>query len=265
MIVDSHPQTRTPFRIMLDSIHALMLRETKTRFGANKLGYFWAVVEPMSQAAIMALLFTLLGRESIGGISIAMFLFVGILPYKLFAKLLPQLSASVSSNKQLFGYRQVSPIDPVFTRLFIEVVTFTVVYLLIMTGMGWLGTDSIPHDFPKLIAAIILLLILSLGLGLILCVATSYWEDTPKILGMVMTPMFFISGVFYCATMIPIQVLPYLTWNPIFHILELSRDAYFNTYTTPVGEWGYASLISFGFLAIGLVMFNANKQRFITL
>ena len=61
---------------MRDTIHALLMRELKTRFGAKKLGYFWALAEPIAQAAIFALLFTLIGRTSITGVPVALFLII---------------------------------------------------------------------------------------------------------------------------------------------------------------------------------------------
>ena len=53
-------QKRTPLQIMSATVHALLMRELKTRFGANRLGYFWAIAEPVAQASVMALIFDLI-------------------------------------------------------------------------------------------------------------------------------------------------------------------------------------------------------------
>lgn len=255
---------RTSWQIMCDTIHALLMREIKTRFGANRLGYFWAIAEPFAQAGVFALIFTLIGRESIASVPIAVFLITGFLPYKLFAKLLPQLSAAISANKALFGYRQVTPIDPILTRLLIEVVTFIVVYLITLAIFAWFNFEVIPDDILSLFLATFLLILFSLGLGLLLCSATCYWQDTPKLLGMVMTPMFLISGVIFSATMIPEKYWFLFSWNPIFHFIELSRDAFFTTYQTPIGNWYYASFVTLTVLALGLMTYYINRQKFIT-
>ncbi|TKB46109.1 ABC transporter permease [Thalassotalea mangrovi] len=255
---------RNSWQIMADTVNALLLREVKTRFGSNRLGYFWALFDPIAQVAFMATIFTLIGRESITGVPISLFLIVAILPYKLFSKLLPQLSAAVSSNKALFGYRQVAPIDPVITRLLIELVAFVVVYLLVALILTWLGIDAVPDDFLKLLLATLLLVVMCLGLGLALCSATIYWEDTPKLLSIVLMPMFFISGIFFCATMIPAKYWFLFDWNPVFHVMELSRDAFFSSYQTPVGDWAYLSVVSLGCLALGLGSYQINRLKFVT-
>lgn len=255
---------RTSWQIMCDTVHALFMRELKTRFGANRLGYFWAIAEPVAQASVMAIIFTLLGRNSVSGIPVALFLFSGILPFKFFAKLLPQIGAAVNANKALFAYRQVTAIDPIITRIIIEVVTFIVVYILVLSGMAWLGFSVWPDDLLALIAASSLFVVLAIGLGLLLCSAVTYWQDTEKLLAMVMTPMFFISGIFYCATMIPPNLWYLFSWNPIFHLIELSRDAFFSTYSTPVGSWSYVSFLALIVFALGLMTFRINRQRFIS-
>ncbi|MDO6488121.1 ABC transporter permease [Colwellia sp. 6_MG-2023] len=245
------------------TVHALLMRELKTRFGTNRLGYFWAVASPAAQASVMALIFTLLGRSSISGIPVALFLFTGILPFKFFMKLLPQVGAAVSANKALLTYRQVTAIDPIITRILIETVTFIVVYVLILGTMAWLDFEVLPNDLLALLAACFLLLILAVGIGLLFCCAVSYWPDTAKLFAMITTPMYLISGVLYSATMIPEQYWYLFSWNPIFHLIELSRDAFFVSYTTPIGDWYFVSFIALTSITLGLMAFRINRHRFI--
>jgi len=256
---------RSSLQIMNDTVHALLMRELKTRFGTSKLGYFWAIAEPAAQASILAILFTLIGRSSLSGVPVALFLISGVMIFKTFSKSLTQLSVGIQSNTALFSYRQVSPIDPLITRFIIELATFFIVYVIILAVMFWLGFDVWPQDLLALITASLLLMFLAVGLALCLTVAGLYWQDTNKLLGMVMTPMFFISGVLFCATMIPQQFWYLFTWNPIFHAIELSRDAFFVSYETPVGSWLYLGIVTLVFNVLGLMLYRVNRIRFVTL
>jgi capsular polysaccharide transport system permease protein len=121
-----------------------------------------------------------------------------------------------------------------------------------------------PDDLPKVLLATALLVIIATGLGLALCSLVSYWQDTPKVIAMIMRPMFFISGILYCATMIPKQYWYLFDWNPIFHGIELSRDAFFSAYTTPIGSWAYLSTVALISFATGLATFKLSQQRFIS-
>ena len=254
---------RASLQIMRDTVHALLMRELKTRFGSSKLGYFWALAEPALQASVLAIMFSLIGRNSLSGVPVALFMLVALIPFKFFSKLLPQLAASVEANKGLLAYRQVSPIDPFIARLLIEIATFILVYIILMSILAWLGFEVWPADLLELITVSGLLMLLASGLGLLLCNAVLYWRDTPKLLGMVMTPMMFISGIFYSATMIPSQYWYLFTWNPLFHLIELSRDAMFVSYVTPVGDAYYVAFLALIFNATGLMLYQVNKHRFI--
>ena len=254
---------RTPFKVMSNTVHALLMRELKTRFGNSRLGYFWALAEPIAQVAVLAAIFTFIRSSPINNVPIALFLFTGLLPFKLFQKLLPQLASGVSANKALFGYRQVSPIDPILTRLLIEVATFALVYLIIMLSLAWFGFAIAPDKLLPLITVTALLILMSFGLGLALACAVEFWQDTPKLLAMLLTPMFYLSGIFYTSTMVPPKYWPLLTWNPVFHIVELSRDAYFESYVTPVGDWGYVAVASLLSLVLGLGLYRINRVRLI--
>lgn len=256
---------RAALQIMRDTVHALLMRELKTRFGSSKLGYFWALAEPALQAGVMAIMFSLIGRSSLSGVAVALFVISGIMPFKAFSKTLTQLSSGISANKALFAYRQVSPIDPILTRLMIELATFFIVYIVLLGVMAWLGFDVWPQDLLALIAASLLLIILGFGIALCMSSVLLYWQDATKMLAMIMTPMFFISGVFFCATMIPAKYWFLFTWNPVFHAIELSRDAFFVSYTTPVGSWDYLAFVSLSFVTLGLMLYRVNRIRFVTL
>jgi capsular polysaccharide transport system permease protein len=249
---------------MCDTVHALMMREIKTRFGANRLGYFWAIAEPVAAVSIMALMFTLIGRSSVANIPVALFLLTGMLPFKLFTKLMTQLTSAVNANKALLAYRQVSAIDPVITRIIIELTTYLIVYCIIFSFLAWMGFEVLPHDLLKVLAASALVALLATGLGLMLCTANSYWKDVNKLVGMISMPMMIMSGVMFSATMIPSQYWYLFDWNPIFHAIELSRDAYFSSYVTPLGSWYYLGKCALVIFSLGLTTFYVNRLRFMT-
>lgn len=255
---------RSSIQITLDSIYALLMREIKIRYGTSKLGYFWAFAEPISQAAILATLFTLVGRNSISGVPVALFLISGVMPFKTFSRLISQLSSSTAANKVLYSFRQVSPIDPLIALLLIELATFFVVYTSILLIMFWLGFDSWPDNLLGLITASLLLLTMGVGVSLFVSALSSYWLDSTKIVSIVMRPMFFISGIFYCATMIPPQYWYLFSWNPVFHAIELSRHSFFESYATPIGDWGYLAFISVLLFVVGFMAFWVSRRRFIT-
>jgi tetratricopeptide (TPR) repeat protein len=63
-------------------LHALMIRETRTRFGDSRLGYGWALLEPVLHIAMLSAVFSLLirGRPPIGT-QFFIFYYTGLIRY----------------------------------------------------------------------------------------------------------------------------------------------------------------------------------------
>ena len=66
-------------------IHALIIRESRTRFGEAKLGYGWALLEPILHITMLSAVFSLMmqGRPPIGT-HFFIFYFTGLVPYLMF-------------------------------------------------------------------------------------------------------------------------------------------------------------------------------------
>ena len=260
---------RTPWQITLDTQYALLFRELKTRFGAKRLGYFWAIAEPAGQVLLISVLFMMIGRNSLTGVSVMVFMLTGFLPYGMFRKMMSSVGAAATANKGLLGYRQVSPMDAVAVRFTIEIATSILVYVILLSIFGWLGVeilshmqiDVIPDRLLEVFCAFVLLALFGSGLGLMIAVGTAYWPDLSNIISIMLRPMIFISGVFYTITMIPERYWYLLAWNPVLHAIELGRDAFFESYTTPLGSWWYLGGCAICFLTVGLMMYRVSRNR----
>jgi capsular polysaccharide transport system permease protein len=108
---------RTPLEIQKAVVFALFIRELKTRFGKYRLGYVWAVLEPMAHVIVLSIIWSVMGRKEFDGIPLPLFLATGIVPFLFFQKTTAQCMHAIEANRGLFNYRQVRPIDPVLSRI----------------------------------------------------------------------------------------------------------------------------------------------------
>lgn len=248
---------------MADTIFALIMRELRSRYGNGRLGYFWALAVPAAQAAVMVLIFSSIGRKSLTGVPVALFMLVSLLPFKMFFKTLTQVSGAIDANAGLLSYRQVVALDPVIARVLLEFFHFILVAFILFSGLGWLGVNVLPDRFLELLLACILLALLANGCGLVVCSVALYWDSVNKVISVLMTPMMLFSGVFFAASMIPEQYWHLIAWNPVFHALELMRDAWFRSYATPAGSWEYLIMAVVLSNSLGLMLYWRNRERFI--
>ena len=132
----------TQFRV----IGALILRDTRTRFGRSQLGYLWAIAEPLSYVAFMAALFAALSRHPPFGNDTALFFASGILPFTVFATLSRSVSGAIEANRALLTYPIVKPVDTLVARGVLEFATSIIVMIVMFGGITILhGVDGPVH------------------------------------------------------------------------------------------------------------------------
>lgn len=211
-------------------IYALALRETRTRFGGYKLGYVWALLEPLFWIGTFWGLFTLVGRTAPDHAQIVPFLATGIIPYELVMKTADRAAQSINGNKALLFYPQVQTLDLVIARVSLEIATAFVVFTMIVGGHSLVVGNLEIDDVLGTINGLLLAAALGGSLGLVFCASTVVVPTIERMRGPLMRPLFWISGLFYTAESMPSNIRDVMLWNPILHCVELVRAGWFDAY-----------------------------------
>ena len=230
--MESATQSQTFLAIleMVRVIHALMLREIKTKFANQKLGYLWAFIEAILMVSVFVALFSLRGRTSPGNLGLELFMITGFVPFFLFRHTMSSVGGAIKANKSFLAYPQVQVNDVILARFFLEYATSFIVLIIMVAGVHMLNIDEVNINFPLgVLAGFTMLALFGLGLGL--CIS-SLAPIFPSVQTVAQTfvgrPLFFLSGVFYSADIIPETFRPYLLLNPLFHCIELIRFSFQN-------------------------------------
>lgn len=258
------PLGRSSWQVFLGSLQAFLLREMMNQFGRSRLGYFWALAEPAATVAILTGLHAVIrgGHKSLYGEDPIVFFVFGAVPYFIYANSMGSAQGVCTSQKGLFNYRQIKPIDVMLARAMIDGLMMLGVALVFLVGWWWFG-NGIPIYKPlELLAALFSLFALGLSVGLVFEVFGTIFPDLRKVFSMLTRPMFFISGVFFTIDMVPSGMRDVLYWNPVLQGVDLARDAVLSGYTSPASWaylWGIILLIQF----IGLSAYRRYLFRLI--
>ncbi len=210
---------QTQFRV----IHALVLRETRTRFGQHRLGYLWALLEPLLFLAPFAAMYYLADRTAPAGVPVIPFLVTGFLPYMLFGATTRQALQAINGNKGLLFYPSIRPLDLVAARTLLEVATTLVAFSLIMGAwVLWEGGARVDSILTTLLGFLVAAG-LGASLGLVLCGLTTFSNVVEQIYGPVLRPLFWVSALFFSTNDLPSNVKAIFIWNPVLHAVELVR------------------------------------------
>lgn len=256
---------RSSWEIQKAVIFALLMREMKTRFGDYRLGYLWAIMEPVAHVAILAIVFGFVVGKTLPGINYPLFLVTGIMPWLLFSNIISRGMSAISANKALFNYRQLRPFDTLLTRIILEALIYVFAYIVILLFAYWIGIDFILFSALEVLIALTLLTTCAAGIAMSFCVINSLYPELGKFLPYIMRPLYFMSGIFFSINTIPQEYHHILTWNPVIHVAEISRVAFFNNYQTSSEiSLTYLSTFSLVSLLFGLSLFRQSSKRLIT-
>lgn len=243
-------------------VGALILREIKTRFGDHKLGYLWALLEPVLFVTIFVGLYALMGKTSISGMPMAQFMLTGITPFFLFRNTMQQTINAIGSNRALLTFPQVTPFDLIIARGILEIATMGVVFALLLIAYEAVGLSIDVQDPLKVISAMGLLGVTGLAMGMMFATIAPLFPSIKQIVAAVFgRPLFLASGLFFTVEMLPPSAREPLLFNPILHMIEILRSAFFVEFDSRYADPSYASSFAVSVLAFGLLIQRALNRR----
>jgi capsular polysaccharide transport system permease protein len=247
-------------------VKALILRETKTRFGDHKLGYLWAVLEPLLFISIFVGLYALMGRTSVSGMPRAQFMLTGFIPFFFFRNTMQQTISAIGSNRGLLTFPQVTLFDVILARALLEIATMSVVFCLLILGYEAVGLRIELQDPLKVMAVLGLLGMTGLGFGAAFAMLKPLFPSVKQMVNVVMgRPLFLSSGLFFTAEMLPASARELLLYNPILHMIEMLRSAFFVQFDSRYADPGYAIASAVIVLCLGLLIQRALNRRVLKL
>ena len=250
------------FKIQANVLKSLTYRELITRASLVKFGYLGLFLEPLGVMSIFLIIFSVIRRRNVGGnLDVLLFLISGIVLYTLFNAIAIRSMNSMAANKPLFFYKQIQPIDTIFSRTLVEVFIYLVIFFLLVAIAFLIKEIFYIDDFPLICASFLLLVIYSCGIGIFLMIANFRYEWIKSVVSFLMRPLWFVSGVFFSLNDIPQNLRPYISWNPILQAIELIRHGFSNSYPLSSAiSLIYLFQISLIIFTISLWLYNKNAK-----
>lgn len=243
-------------------IRAIILRETMTRYGEHKIGFLWAFLEPILLVLVVSAVFHAMGAEMPGGMHIVAFMITGFVPFAIFRDTMSQTQGAIAQNTTLIGFPQVTSFDLIVARALLELAVLLSVLVIMLAGTGLIGLEVRCEKPLELLAVCVMLSMTGLGLGFIFASLTplipSIRQLSAQALG---RPLFLGSGLFYVTESLPSGARDILLYNPLLHMIELGRSAYFYEFESSYVSWSYAACWALGTLAFGMTVHQALRKR----
>lgn len=257
-------KARGGLAVMYASIRALILRELQTRFGQYRLGYLWVFLEPLLTIGALVVLFGTIRYRAAPGIEYEVFLINGIIPFFMFRTGVMLGMSAVESNKGLFSYRSVKPIDALIARNILEFILKLTAYFCFTGGLIWFGYSISFDAIPQLLSYWVLLFFFMFSCSLFFLVLADFSKELGKIVSALFLVVYLTSGILYSIHIIPAQYREYLLYNPLIHIFELMRHAVAPSYQLVSGiSLAYFVIWLIVTMFVGLVLYKRFERRMV--
>ncbi|MCW8091696.1 ABC transporter permease [Alteromonas sp. ASW11-130] len=236
-------------------VFALFLRELQSKFN-DKFGLGWAVLEPAVFIFTLSFLRGMISGNDVHTIPTTIFMMIGLIFVQGFMRTVPAVAKSIKQNKPLYAFRQVMPMSAVITTSVLEFLIKTIVVIILLIGLYLFQQEFRLNDPLYLLALWVCLYFFSASIALLFGIATAFIAEVEKIQGVLLRPFFFISCAFFSLQDVPKEFWPYLTWNPIVHLVELARYACYSSYGNDGVSFGFALSCTIVFFFFSLAIYH---------
>lgn len=209
-------------------LQQLVGREIKTRFQGSWLGLAWALLTPIGMLLVYTFVFrTVLkarwpGAATDSDAEFALQLFAGLLVYTWFSEVVGRASTLLSEQPNLVK-KVVFPLQLLPWVQVLSAAFYALLNVLVLAVGAWLVRGELTiHVIAIPIVGATLVPVL-LGLGWLCAALGVYFRDLGHIVTLILTPLLFLSPVFYPITALPEALQQFMWLNPIALTIDSLR------------------------------------------
>ncbi|WP_316153907.1 ABC transporter permease [Cupriavidus sp. BIC8F] len=244
-----------PFKAQLRVLHALILREIAGQYERSRLGYLWAIIEPIVHLMVLGFFFSLLNHSTAPlGHNLYLFYLTGLLPFFMVIHTGSKVMQGLSANRSLLLLPPIKVFDVLVARGILSLLTELLVAALILVIFNLVGIEAVPEDGLSILGAMLLAWFFGVSLGIFMAMLNEMFESWEMIWSQITRVLYFCSGIFYIAEKMPPEIRAVLIWNPVLQCIELLRAGFYSGFQPPWLEPGYLLLLSTLLLAGGLIL-----------
>jgi len=209
-------------------ISASIKGELKGRFARSRVGAAWFILQPMAQAAILALVLSEVLAAKLPGLTqsggYAAYLLAGTAAWGLFSEISTRCTTVFidysSALKKIAFPRLCLPVIVGGSALLNHVLLLVAVavaclFLGVTPGWAWLA----------LIPGALLILLFSYGLGVLLGIFNVFARDVGQVFGIVMQLWFWLTPIVYPLAAIPERLQWLVEFNPMVQVVAIYQNA----------------------------------------
>jgi lipopolysaccharide transport system permease protein len=249
-----------------DLLFLFVKRDFVTVYKQTILGPLWFFIQPLLTTITFTIVFGVVAQLNTDGAPKIIFYMAGITLWNYFSTCLTTVAGVFTTNASIFGKvyfpRLIMPLTIVISNL----MKFGVQFLLFLGFVIYfvLRGQIHPNLYIALTPYIILLMaVISMGIGLILTAMTTKYKDLTQLITFGIQLFMYVTPVIYSSSSIPENYRWLVDLNPLVSLFDYMRFAYLGIGEFSVVSLIYPTIFSLMSLTIGILVFNKSQKTFI--
>lgn len=249
------------FRRYRNALHALILRDVKSRFMGSLWGYIVSILWPLSHIGLLLVIHSAFDRIQPYGDSAAVWYSTGIVPFMAFSYTLRFITLGLMQNAPLLGFPAIKILDIVIARILVEILSVGIVFFIVSIILSIIGHSFIPFDIATAFVAILLAFLTGVSIGIFFATLSRIspmWNFASVIL---VISLWVTSGVFFVPFFLPDRIVRLLYLLPTVQFITIFRSSYFDGYGAEFISIRYVAILCLCMFAISLTMERLLRGR----
>ena len=241
-------------------IRQLVARDFKTKYKRSVLGMLWSFLNPLLTMSIQYIVFSTIFKSTIPNFVI--YLLSGIICYNFFNEATNMCLMSIVGNATLINKVYVPKYIYPFSRTLSSGINLllSLVPLFIMLLVTRTPITTAIFLLPFVL---LMLFLVSYGVGLILASMMVFFRDTQFLWGIFSMLLMYLTPIFYPETIIPDSMITVYKLNPLYHILRFIRSILIDGVSLEPKAYLYCIILCTVPFLLGVLIFRKNQDKFV--
>lgn len=234
-------------------VYSLVVRDLRTEHKNAALGILISVAQPIVAGLVFYVFITMMGGglSKIRGDNLT-FIVMGFVVFFMHIRTVGAVAGAL--REDMLNHQRLSP----FLLVSVKAISSgykIILALIIMIALNYLLRDVYEmQNLLHFMGVIFWCWIGGIAIGILFLAAIRYFTWGGLLHTTYTRIMFFTSGKFFIANTLPGFIRPLMDWNPLFHLLDQSRDAAFVNYTARTTSMEYPIVVYLVILVLAMLI-----------
>ena len=238
----------------------LVKRDIKIKYRRSVLGIFWSFLNPLLMMVVLTIIFSTFFGSNI--VNYPVYLLTGRLVFDFYSQGSKAAMTSIRKNASIIKKVYVPKYMYSLGVILSSFVTF-LLSLIVLFGVMLVTNAPFTIYILFTILPILLLLMLTIGAGLILATVTVFFRDIEHLYGVFTTLLMYGSAIFYPIDIVPENYRFLFELNPVYCVISLCRDSFVYGRIFDMNTLLYVAVVSVVMLVLGILLFYKYQDKFI--